>query len=447
MSVRVGRVDLDVVPRAGATGRRSCRAPRPGSGVFDSAPNSLITSTLPGNVRSIAASRARIARRELRGAVVRRRRTSPSSRSRRPRRRSSRASPACSGGWSAPHVDRDQAGRGRWRAASAVESLHVAAPPRRRGRCRRPRRRGSRRRSTGAARSASTAVRACCSASREQVAACRVPVARAFDRADALPDEDPRRVQPFEQCRVERVLRAHRVGADRLQLGDDPVLVARRERVAVAGRRPPGCVAPWSSRRCAVEVAGRPRVPGELAQADPRRVAALARHARVPAGRGSGSAGDHSAGAATVRGRGRGRVLRRGRAATRAKASGIGLAGPVPASPAATIVRAAPSLCTWTLTGTSPARGSGRPSVVAIVGADSSLAPIGRSVHLAVEPAPVEPRAVEAFVGLPVRVAPVDPHDAPCGCRRASVRRSSNGQVGAAVRAERAGRRGTLSAR
>ena len=58
----------------------------------------------------------------------------------------------------------------------------------------------------------------------------------AFDRPDPLPDEDPGRVEPFEQRRVERVLGARGVGADRLQLGDDRVLVGGGQRVAVAGR-------------------------------------------------------------------------------------------------------------------------------------------------------------------------------------------------------------------
>ena len=63
----------------------------------------------------------------------------------------------------------------------------------------------------------------------------RVPHAGAFDRADALPHENPGGVEPFEQRRVERMLRADGVGADRLQVGDDAVLVGGAQRVAVAG--------------------------------------------------------------------------------------------------------------------------------------------------------------------------------------------------------------------
>ena len=49
--LRVGLVDGDVARRAAATGRRSCRGCRGGFSALDSAPNSLITSTLPANVR------------------------------------------------------------------------------------------------------------------------------------------------------------------------------------------------------------------------------------------------------------------------------------------------------------------------------------------------------------------------------------------------------------
>ena len=64
----------------------------------------------------------------------------------------------------------------------------------------------------------------------------RVPVPRAFDRSDALPHHDPGGVETFQQARVERVLGANGVGADRPQLAHEPVLVGGGERVAVAER-------------------------------------------------------------------------------------------------------------------------------------------------------------------------------------------------------------------
>ena len=64
---------------------------------------------------------------------------------------------------------------------------------------------------------------------REQLGRRRVPVAGPFHGPDPLPHEDPRSIEPFEQPRVERVLGAGDVGPDRLQLGDDRVLVGRGE--------------------------------------------------------------------------------------------------------------------------------------------------------------------------------------------------------------------------
>ena len=120
---------------------------------------------------------------------------------------------------------------------------------------------------------ASAAVRACCSASRSSVGVLEYQLAGAFDRADALPHDDAGGVEAFEQRGVERVLRAHGVGADRLQLGDERVLIAGRERVAVAVRvlLDRGAV---QLQLAAVEQDAT-FVPGQLAQADARGVAAL----------------------------------------------------------------------------------------------------------------------------------------------------------------------------
>ena len=62
------------------------------------------------------------------------------------------------------------------------------------------------------------------------------PVARRVDRADALPDEDARRVEAVQQRRVERVLRARRVGMDALQPRHDAIHVRAGQRVTVARR-------------------------------------------------------------------------------------------------------------------------------------------------------------------------------------------------------------------
>ena len=70
----------------------------------------------------------------------------------------------------------------------------------------------------------------------QQILRFRVPVAGTFDGADPLPHENARRVEALEQPGVERVLGAHRVGADRLQLAHQSVLVAAAQRVAVAQR-------------------------------------------------------------------------------------------------------------------------------------------------------------------------------------------------------------------
>ena len=84
----------------------------------------------------------------------------------------------------------------------------------------------------------------------------------------------PGGVEAFEQRRVQRVLGAHDVGADLLQLGHDPVLVGGRERVAVALRvlLDRGAV---QLQPLAVEVHAA-AMPGELAQAHVGGVAALA---------------------------------------------------------------------------------------------------------------------------------------------------------------------------
>src|SRR4051812_10264298 len=59
------------------------------------------------------------------------------------------------------------------------------------------------------------------------------PVARRVPRTDLLPHEDAGGVEPLEQRRVERVLGARRVRADRTQPADDAIHVRRRQAVTV----------------------------------------------------------------------------------------------------------------------------------------------------------------------------------------------------------------------
>ena len=254
-------------------------------------------------------------------------------------------------------------------------------------------------------------MRACCSASRSSVRRGRVPVARAFDRADALPHEDAGGVEAFEQRRVERVLRAHGVGADRLQLGDERVLVAGRERVAVAVRvlLDRGAVQPQLA---AVEEHA-PFVPGQLAQADARGVAALLADATSDSVYRFGWLGDHSAGSATATLGAECDGLSRARRSGRGTGRGCSARRSVSVALRRDRARRAVVAHVARRGARSPARRRARRARAssAIVGSSSSLWPIGRIVTCAVEPAPVEPRAVKALLALRAGVAPVDAHD------------------------------------
>ena len=108
-----------------------------------------------------------------------------------------------------------------------------------------------------------------------QVGRRRRPRAGRVDRADALPDEDARRVEALEQRRVERMLAAGRVRPDRVQPADDRVHVVRAQRVAAAlgvllDRR-----AAQDERRAVEQQA--PARPADLAEPDLRPPAGLAR--------------------------------------------------------------------------------------------------------------------------------------------------------------------------
>ena len=96
----------------------------------------------------------------------------------------------------------------------------------------------------------------------------RGPRAGGVDRADALPDEDPRGVEAGEQRVAQRVLAARGVGADGLQPRDDRVRVGVGERVAAA-RRVLLQRGAAQLQRLAVELQA-PAGPAHLAQADAR---------------------------------------------------------------------------------------------------------------------------------------------------------------------------------
>ena len=144
----------------------------------------------------------------------------------------------------APHVHAPPFAPGSVVCSQWASVLHVRAPRSRRGRCPRPRRRGSRRRSTGAA---SPRAPPCAPAARPCAAARggRVPVAGPFDRADALPHAGSRR---------RRAVRAGpgRAGAGSARRSRRSPCSSATIRVLVGGRsarrraraRPPG----WSRR-------------------------------------------------------------------------------------------------------------------------------------------------------------------------------------------------------
>ena len=234
------------------------------------------------------------------------------------------------------------------------------------------------------------------------------PVAGRVDRPDALPDEDARGVEALEQPGVERVLRARRVRVDRLQLGDEPILVGRGEGVAVTGRvlRQRGAV---QLQPVAVEIQPAARPP-HLAQPDARPIAALAAdrdlevvQIRAPGSPqdGVGDRGmsghrhelavreahggerDRSRAAAARERRARGDDARRAVVAHLHAERHVGLELPGRRTPQRRLQRRRPELAL-----------ADRPDA-----------------DLAVEAAEVEPRSMEAGLRLGVRVTPVDADD------------------------------------
>ena len=227
-----------------------------------------------------------------------------------------------------------------------------------------------------------------------------------------------------------------------LQLAHERVLVARRQCVAVSARvlldrgavqQQPLAVevdAPADSRSAG---AGRP---------EPRSCSRCPRPVRACRG------WDCAATTAPVPGRSRWSCRSpsdRGRASGRGSSAGC-VWPPCTSEPSGGSSAVGPSLRTSTLTVTTaccgvrahPAGASSGRSVRQLAFADRA------HVHLAVQPAPVEPGAVKAFFGLPPGVPPVDAHDHRVragGERGAHFKR----QVGAPVRAELRARRPTRS--
>ena len=105
----------------------------------------------------------------------------------------------------------------------------------------------------GCSSAAGTAVRACCSASRSSVRRRRVPLARAFHRADALPHEDAGGVEAFRAAPA----RAGAASAPRWRRSPAALRRACPGPRASARRRgpgrPPACEAPCSLQLVAVE--------------------------------------------------------------------------------------------------------------------------------------------------------------------------------------------------
>src|SRR4051794_17647702 len=105
------------------------------------------------------------------------------------------------------------------------------------------------------------------------------PVSGRVHRTHLLPDEDARRVEALEEPRIDRVLLARRIGADRLEALDDRVHVAGEEGVAAARRVLVHRSTVQAQRRTVEPQA--PAAPAQLAQTDPLRPARLSGHEEV----------------------------------------------------------------------------------------------------------------------------------------------------------------------